>query len=106
VAVAVLARLFRRQPTPIETTPPAPRFGTPLDRLVTLPDAELDMPRALEGACSYFSGVPLEANPWPRDAAPALWQGWRHGWLYAAVHADYYGAMDESRWLVEEQAFE
>lgn len=87
-------RLLRRR-TPVE----AKRSG-PVDRLLTLPDVELDAVRLVEGCAAHFCGVPLDANPWPRNY-PDLWEAWRCGWLSGSFYRDYCGADDAQRWLCE-----
>jgi hypothetical protein len=62
-----------------------------------LDDCELDVPRITDGCSAYYNGRPLEANPWPRDV-PALFQGWRRGWLDAAYDHDYYHLEEIEKW--------
>jgi len=86
-------RLFRKH-APVAQEAPA-RW----DRLVNLPDHELDVPRLIEGCCAHFFGTPLDANPWPR-AEGALWQAWRHGWLQASLYRDLWEQDDTQTWLL------
>ena len=70
---------------------------------MTLPDASFDTSRALEGACAHNHGLPLEENCW-RDARhgnPELFQAWRRGWVYAAIHADMWRAEEEAKYRCE-----
>src|SRR4051812_21777124 len=84
---------FGRRPAPPEPERPGLH-----DRLLTLPDCELDVARIVEGACANHSGIPLDANPWPRNYPP-LWQGWRRGWIGAALHRDLWQQSDSEKWL-------
>jgi hypothetical protein len=93
--VAAAVRLRRRRATRI-----AASHSGPLDRLLVLPDCELDIARVVEGACSFFHGVPLDACPWPRNY-PEHWQGWRRGWIGAALYSDYYEQDDADKWLCQ-----
>ena len=79
--------------------PEAKRSG-PVDRWLDLPDDGLEIARVIEGACAHFHGVPLDACPWPRNY-PEHWQGWRRGWLGAALYRDAWEQDDSSRWLRE-----
>jgi hypothetical protein len=73
--------------------------GKPLDRLVTLDDSELNLACALDGCAAHFFGRPLEECPWPKES-PAHWQGWRRGWLAAAVSHTYTEEEERDRWLL------
>jgi hypothetical protein len=91
----MIARLWKRRSAPKTEAP-----RRQVDKLIDLPDCELDVWRVIEGACAHYHGVPLDGWPWPRSA-PTLWQAWRRGWLGAAIHRDQCGEQEDTqRWLL------
>ena len=86
---------FKRSKPPQELK----RWG-PIDRLRTLPDVELDLDRVIEGCCAHYHGISFDGNPWPRNY-PAFWEGWRTGWLNAALWREMWELEDNKTWLRE-----
>jgi len=95
--MATLMRFWRRQPKPV----PKKSY---VDRLITLPDGELELNCVVAGACAYFNGWPLEENPWPRHDHIERFQSWRFGWLSASLENDLHGDKDRARWGVVNQS--
>jgi hypothetical protein len=89
----MIARLWKRRSAAKTEAPHR------VDKLISLPDSELDVSRAIEGACAHYHGVSLDGCPWPRSA-PTFWQAWRRGWLFAAIYRDYYERDDAQTWLL------
>jgi hypothetical protein len=90
----MIARLWKRLSAP-KTEAPRRR----VDKLIDLPDSDLDVWRVIEGDCTHYHSVSLDGCPWPRSA-PTLWQAWRRGWLGASIHRDQWEQEDTRRWLL------
>jgi hypothetical protein len=58
---------------------------------------------AVEGACDFFFGRPIDENPYARDWSDA-WSSWRTGWLDASWYNENRGDEERARWRLEDAA--